>query len=151
MINFDSIEDILHFAIAKEIASYAFYMDMAETLDSRSAKVMFEELAEVELTHKEQLELELIKRGVVVPEPDAAEQEDVSRKVIDRDWPTDFTCKQAIKLALQKEKAAWRMYVDLIRLAENEEAIKVFMELAEQEIRHKLILESEYTRCRETG
>ena len=146
MINLESIEDILKFAVTKEAASHLFYSDMAETMDDESVSAIFRDFAKEELNHKEQLELEIMKRGVVVPPSEDLSDRTAADYSLDSEFPSDISQGDALKLAVQKEHAAYRMYVDLLRVAENEEAIKTFMILAEEEIRHKIKFESAYNR-----
>ena len=146
MIKFDSIEDILRFAVAKEKASCQFYTDMATAHQARSgaSSTIFEDLAKEELNHKAQLELEIMKLGKVV----ADSKEDPGRTradyMLENDFPEDISYADALMLAIRKEKAAFKLYVELMRIAENEEAFEVFMSLAEEEVRHKLMFEAEY-------
>jgi rubrerythrin len=47
-------------------------------------------------------------------------------------------------LAIQKERAAFRLYAKLLATVKDEELGEVLMELAEEEMRHVLQLEHEY-------
>ena len=146
MVDFDSIEDILKFAITKEEASHLFYTDMAENVDDEAVRDMFRTFAQEELRHKEMLELEIMKRGHIVPPSEDLSDRTAADYTLEGEFPADYTRGDALKLAVQKEHAAFRMYIDLLRLAENEETINIFMELAEEEIRHKIGFESAYNR-----
>ncbi len=48
--------DALVIAIPKEEASYHFYTELAEKADSEGARLMFTELAQQEIIHRERLE-----------------------------------------------------------------------------------------------
>jgi rubrerythrin len=146
MVDFDSIEEILRFAVTKEEASHLFYTDMAENVDDEEVSNLFRMFAQEELRHKEMLELEIMKRGHIVPDSEAPSERTAADYTLEGEFAADYTRGDALKLAIQKEHAAFRMYVDLLRLAENEEAIEVFMTLAEEEIRHKVGFESAYNR-----
>ena len=144
MIKFDSIDDILKFAIAKEEASYQFYMDMAHQMRSETSNTIFEELANEELNHKAQLELEIIKRGKVVKPLENESERTRGDFALEDDFPKDISYADALMIAIRKEKASFKLYVELMRISENEEAFEAFMALAEEEVRHKLMFEAEY-------
>lgn len=144
MIKFDSIDDILKFAIAKEEASYQFYTDIAHQMQSETSNTIFEELAKEELNHKTQLELEIMKRGKVVKPSDNEPYRIKGDFILEMDFPKDIGYEDALMIAIRKEKAAFKLYVELMRIAENEEAFETFMALAEEEVRHKLMFEAEY-------
>lgn len=48
---------------------------------------------------------------------------------------------EALVIALPKEEAAYRFYLDLVNSAKNEGARKMFLQLADQELGHKRSLE----------
>ncbi|MHC4240587.1 MAG: ferritin family protein, partial [Planctomycetota bacterium] len=60
-------EEVLEFAIARELEAYHFYLALAERVDSAEMRTVFEDLAKEELDHKAKLELEIMKMGEVVP------------------------------------------------------------------------------------
>ena len=144
MINFDSIEDILRFAVAKEEASYQFYMDIAHQMRDEASSTIFEELAKEELNHKAQLELEIIKRGEVVGGGEKESDRTKADLTLEGDFLKGINYPDALMMAMRKEKASFKLYVELMRIAENEEAFETFMALAEEEVRHKLMFEAEY-------
>ena len=144
MIKFDSIDDILKFAIAKEEASYQFYTDMARQMRTETSNAIFDELAKEELNHKAQLELEIIKRGKVVKPSEDEPNRIKGDFVLEEDFPKDIDYTDALMIAIRKETASFKLYVELMRIAENEEAFEAFMALAEEEVRHKLMFEVEY-------
>ncbi len=57
----DSYEEVLEFAIDREIDANQFYLALASRVDNKETRDLFEELAQEELEHKAQLELELMK------------------------------------------------------------------------------------------
>ena len=144
MIKFDSIDDILKFAIAKEDASHQFYMDIAHQMQSETSNTIFEELAKEELNHKAQLELEIMKRGKVVRPSENESYRIKGDFTLETDFSKDISYADALMIAIRKEQASFKLYVELMRISENEEAFEAFMALAEEEVRHKLMFEAEY-------
>lgn len=146
MAEFGTVEDILRFAINKEEASSLFYADMAEMVEDETVCMIFKDLAEEELRHKAELELEIIKRGFVVPPADEVPVRSEADYEMEGELASDLTAQEALTLAVQKENAAFRMYINLLRVAQDDEAIRTFTILAEEEIRHKIKFESAYNR-----
>ena len=52
--------------------------------------------------------------------------------------------QDALMLAMKKEKAAFRLYYELAKRANNDEMKDVFLSLAQEESKHKLRFEIEY-------
>ena len=136
-------DEILEFAIAREIEANRFYLALAERVDSAETRKVFEELAEEELEHKAKLELEVMKTGkvaggekVTIPEHDYI--------VSNTDSLLDMDYKDVLMLGMEKEEAAFRTYVNLVAQAKDEESREVLMALAEEEVKHKMRFEIEY-------
>ena len=144
MIKFSSIEEILAFAVNKEEASYLFYTDMARMTEDKDVSRLFEDFAKEELDHREQLLLEIMKMGKVVSTDDDWSNRTRAEYAVEGELPGDFSYTDALKLAIAKENAAFKLYIDLLRLTEDEDAIEMFTALAEDEVRHKIKFESEY-------
>jgi len=133
-----SIEEILLFAMQKEEASYCFYTDMAASARDPQTAKLFNEIAQDEIRHRQQLLLELMKVGRVVDTTQDWTERSAADYVVEGELPRDLTLPEALQLAQSKEHASYRLYVDLIRLTKDQQAMEVFMALAEEEIRHKL-------------
>ena len=52
--------------------------------------------------------------------------------------------QQALVVAMQKEKMAFKMYSDLAETVDDENVKNVFLSLAQEEAKHKLRFEVEY-------
>jgi len=139
----NAYEEMIEFAIAREIEAYNFYMALSErTKDPRISRV-FEELAGEELEHQAKLELELMKVGRVVTEP--KQLIDEHEYILSGDKSQlDMDYKDVLLLAMEKEEAAFRTYVSLIPHADSEESSEVLLAIAQEEVKHKLRFETEY-------
>ncbi|MHC4580198.1 MAG: ferritin-like domain-containing protein [Planctomycetota bacterium] len=141
----DPSSGILEFALSKEIEAYHFYMAVARRVDSPKIRDVFEELAAEELEHKARLELELMKTGKVVPDGyEPAPGPDGDYIVDEDDALLDMDYRDILLLAMEKEKAAFRTYVNLMAQTRDEQAQELLLALAEEEVRHKLRFETEY-------
>ena len=144
MIKFGSIQEILTFAIQKEEASYLFYTDLARMIEDETVSRLFEDFANDELGHREQLQLEIMKTGKVVSTDDDWSDRTRAAYTVEGELPEDFSYADALRLAIEKESAAFKLYIDLTRFTEDQEAIDMFSALAEDEVRHKIKFESAY-------
>ena len=144
MIKFGSMQEILTFAVNKEEASYLFYTDMARMAEDKTVSQLFEDFAKEELSHREQLQLEIMKMGKVVSTDDDWSDRTRAEYTVEGEFPEDFSYADVLKLAIAKESAAFKLYIDLLRITEDQEAIDMFTALAEEEVRHKIKFESAY-------
>jgi len=148
MQQFNSIAEILDFAIGEERQAQTFYRRMADKMTNQAVRGMFEELVDQEKAHEARLKA-VKKNPAHLPE---------LRKVTDlkiSDYSVEVTeeeiagakepdVQKAYLLAMKKEKAAFRMYTDLAAATDDAEFKHVLQALAQEEARHKLTLEIEY-------
>ena len=145
MKNFESVDDVLDFAIKEEEGAHAFYTELAEKVDKPWVKQLLLDFAKEELGHKRKLEA--VKAGKSL-EPSSKEVLDlqIADYLVDVD-PTQYEIldyQQALIIAMKKEKSAFKLYSDLAEKAPTEELRKAFQALAQEEAKHKLRFEIEY-------
>ena len=139
---FSSLRDILRFAISKEETSVQFYRTLAGRVHKPDAIAVFNALAEQEEEHIESVKLELLKLGYTVSDTDLSDDKSAITLEMDKQLE-DMGFLDALRLGVQKERAAFRLYVKMLSMAEDTESQNMFMELAEEEMRHLLHLEHE--------
>jgi rubrerythrin len=141
---FKSVGAALDFAIGNEVEAHAFYLELAQKMATPAMKQVFEEFAAEELGHK--AKLEAVKRG-------SRSLDAMSRRVqslgladylIESPPKGDMTYAEALILAMKKEKAAYKLYLDLAAAAGAGELADLFRSLAAEEAKHKLRFEIEY-------
>lgn len=141
----DSYEEILEYAISREVEAYYFCLALAGRVDTLKMRQVFEDLAAEELEHKAKLELEMIKMGKTLPEQQMPPGRPESDYIMsDSDSLLDMDYTDMLLLGMEKEEAAFRMYVNLIPNAQDEESREMLLAIAEEEVRHKLRFETEY-------
>ena len=141
---FKSLQDILKFAMAKEESSVQFYRMLSARVSKSETKTIFEILAKQEEKHIEAIRLELLKEGFTVADTNiSSEEEDADIHLEMDEKAGDMTFVDALRLGTQKERAAFRLYAELMALAEDPASRRVFLELAEEEMRHLIQLEHE--------
>ena len=139
---FESVEEVLDFAIAREIEARDFYMKLAERMENPAMQKVFENFATEELGHK--YKLEAFKRDDISLVPQQVQSLNIADYVVDVEPQPDMDYAEALVLAMRKEKAAYRLYLDLAAIGEDEELTDMFLSLAQEEAKHKLRFEIEY-------
>ncbi len=142
MDKFESVDDILGFAIAGEVAANQFYMELAGKMKNPAMAKVFEDFAKEELGHKSKLEA--IKQGEMLEPTEKVAELKIADYLVDTEPKPDIDYKDALVLAMKKEKAAYRLYLDLAAVAEAEELTNMFLYIAQEEAKHKLRFEIEY-------
>ena len=141
----NSDQEILEFAISREVEAYYFYLALAGRVDDPRMRQVFEDLAAEELEHKAKLELEMIKTGKTMPAQQMPSGRPESDYILsDTDSLLDMDYTDMLLLGMEKEEAAFRIYVNLIPNVHDEESREILLALAQEEVRHKLRFETEY-------
>ena len=136
--------EVLELAIDREIEANQFFLILAARTRDPQMRAVFKELAAEELEHKDKLELEIMKSGMVVGQ--RKEFESVGRVAEDDDFGVDVEMdyKDMLIIGMQKEEASFRLYVDLAGRVGDPKSRETLLAIAEQEVRHKLRFEIEY-------
>ena len=137
--NISSVDEILEFAIAREVEANQLYLYMATHLTNPEMQRVCENFAKEELEHKAKLELELMKIGAVV-----VTEFDVSGYAMEEGDPIDMSYEDLLVFAINKEGKSTNLYRDLAKIIKDEESRKVLLSLAQEEIEHKQCFEIEY-------
>lgn len=143
MNEFKSVNDILDFAMEQEQEAVNFYTKLSKDVKNQAMKVVFEEFALEEVSHKERLQR--IKNDHVFS---IAKENVLDLKIADyvvNVTPSkDMTYDEALILAMNKEKAAFKLYTNLANKVTNPDLKAVFKSIAIEESKHKLRFELEY-------
>jgi len=142
MRRFGSVGEILDFAIAREVEANRFYTELAQRMEESAMRKAFEDFAAEELGHK--AKLEAAKEGKFEFSQEKVGSLDIADYVVPTEAKPDMRYAEALILAMKREKAAYRLYVDLAAVAEAEELTDMFLMLAQEEAKHKLRFEIEY-------
>jgi rubrerythrin len=143
MKEFKNIDDILDFAINEEQAAVEFYSDLASTARTTGMKNVFEEFAKEEMSHKARL-IKIKQEHIYdTPKETIADLKIGDYLVNVRPHP-NMTYEEALVLAMKKEKAAFKLYMNLSEKAPSAELKQMFLSLAQEESKHKLRFEVEY-------
>lgn len=142
MDTFESFIAVLDYAIEKEMEANQFYEGLAKQMKNPAMQKVFESFAKEELGHK--AKLQAIKQGKAIPPVKDITDMKIADYTVDVEPAPDMSYQDALILAMKKEKAAFRLYLDLADQVENEDQKALFLSLAQEEAKHKLRFEIEY-------
>ncbi len=138
-----SAEELLDFAIQREEEAARFYRELAGQSTSPDMRDVFESFAREEDGHK--AKLERVKAGGMLAPADKPVQDlKIADYVVEQEPDGELTYQQALLLAMQKEKAAFRFYADVAARVDEADLRTLLEGLAQEEAKHKLRFEIEY-------
>ena len=143
MDKWQSIDDILTFAIGEEQAAFEFYTRLASQTAASDMRATFESFAHEEMKHKVRLEAIQVG-GTLRPAKGPVMDLRIADYLVDVPASPGLDYRAALVLAMKKEKAAFKLYSDLAASADDENVKSTFLALAQEEARHKLRFELEY-------
>jgi len=143
MENFNSIEEILDFAIGEEQAAVDFYTGLAAKAKNEDMKSAFEEFAMEEVKHKARL-AKIKNEGVFDLPTGKVTDLKISDYLVNIKPHENMSYQEALILAMKKEKSAFLLYSKLADRSPNSQLKELFLNLAMEESRHKLRFEIEY-------
>ena len=145
MQKFNSADEVLDFAIEQEIAAQDFYNSLASSSDIPEMKEVFEGFAKEEKSHQARLEAMKSKGSLAIAsKPDDIQNLGLADYLVEVEPTPQMDYKDALVLAMKKEKAAYRLYLDLAEITNSKEMKDAFLFLAQEEAKHKLRFEIEY-------
>lgn len=142
MKKFRSVDEILDFAIKREIEAQNFYMKLADFVETPEMAKVFSDLALEELEHK--AKLEAIKAGEIVVSEEEVGNLGITSHVKDVKQHTKMSYVELLVVGMKKEEAARKLYTDLATITQEQELRDIFLMLAQKEAEHKLRFEIEY-------
>ncbi len=144
MKSWGSVEEVLDFAIGQEEEAAQLYTDLAGQMEEPALRETLLRFAGVEQRHKEKL-LALKQSGVEL-HPSRVEALDlkITEYMVPGEIRPDMSYQEILTLAMQREKAAHDLYMDLAAGATDAGIRDAFLVLAQEEAGHKLHFEAEY-------
>jgi len=144
MQNFQSVDEILEFAIKDEQRAANLYIDLAKRSRSNEMRRTFLQFSQEELGHKKKLERIRTGGQIVVSDTKVQDLKIGDYLVEVSTSRDDLSYQEALIIAMKEEKAAFRLYSDLAARTSDPTAKQTFLMLAQEEARHKLRFEIEY-------
>jgi len=143
MNTFNSVEEILNFAIEREQESYDLYYNLATKARNREMKEVFTQFAKEEEGHKKRL-ISIQDSGQFKVADKIVRNISIGDYLVDIEPTANMSYQEALILAMKKEKAAFRLYNDLASNVSDGLLQSIFLTLAQEESKHKLRFELEY-------
>lgn len=147
MEQFNNIEAVLKRAIQLEIEAMTLYSNAAQTVKDDAVRQRLEEMAEQERGHKAKLEDVLsgnvrwaIRRSKAEPVTDLR----LSDHLVGGSLESNADYQDVLLFAARREKAAHDFYKAMGEMVEDKLTQNLFAMLADEELRHKYVLEKTY-------
>jgi rubrerythrin len=135
--------EVVEYAIEREVEAQAVYLAAAKEMKDKAMRDALLEMAEQEHSHELKLRNLDVARFL-----DAAQKPvpslDIAAYTVPGEFHQGMTYPELLTFAMQREKAAYRLYTDLAKVAPDQPTRVMFKALAQEEARHKLALEIEY-------
>jgi rubrerythrin len=143
--NFKSIDEILDFAIDKEKEAVTFYNDLSKKESVASLSKTFKELAQEEAKHVKML-TNITKNKDVIGKYQLTKVPDlkISNYLVEKEYSDGMPMQDILVLAMKREEMAVKLYTNLAMGSADEEIVKLFKLLAQEEAKHKLTFETLY-------
>jgi rubrerythrin len=143
MKDFKNINEILDFAIQNEQQAADFYEKLSNDSKEKTMRDMFAQFSEEEKGHKARL-LKIKDEGVYEAKNEDILDMKISDYLVSVKASDTMTYQEALILAMKREKAAFKLYMKLAKIAPSEEFVILFRNLANEEAKHKMHFELEY-------
>jgi len=141
--DFKTIDDILDFAIEEEQKAVDLYTSLAANARNSASRLTFEDFIREEMYHKEKL-MKMKNEKHFDLHPAKVQEMKLSDYTTKIKPSPEMTFGEALLYAMEKEKAAFKLYTHLAGKAQTPELKDVFKALAQEESNHKLHFEIEY-------
>ena len=143
MKDFNNVDEILDFAIKNEQQAVDFYRELAAKTQNADMRETFEKFAIEEVGHKAKLikvkedKIFTITKDVIIDLKLA--------DYVDHVRPSEnMSYQDALILAMKREKSAFILYTKLASKTTNKDLQELFLQLAQEESKHKMMFEIEY-------
>ena len=142
MSKFNSIDDVLDFAISREIEAQAFYLKLANIVEKPEMAKVLSDLASEELEHK--AKLQAIKAGQIGIGEEIVGNLGITGHVKSVEPHSRMSYVDLLVVGMKKEETSRKLYSDLAKVVQTHELKEIFLKLAQEEAEHKLRFEIEY-------
>ncbi|MGD8501108.1 MAG: ferritin family protein [Phycisphaerales bacterium] len=142
MKKFSSVDEVLDYAINREVEAHAFYVTLADMVEKPEMVKVLSDLASEELEHK--AKLEAVKAGEIGIDEERVGNLGITSHAKDVEPHPKMSYVDLLIVGMKKEEASRKLYTDLATTAQTQELRDIFLKLAQEEAEHKLRFEIEY-------
>ena len=137
-LKFNSINDILEFAIARETEANRLYTRLAKEIAYPELRQLCTNMAQEELQHKAKLKLQLKEKDEAIYDFDASDYIVAGNVDIFMDY------EELLCFVCRKEDVSIKLYTDLAVKVKDKNFRDVLLSLAREETEHKKKCKTEY-------
>lgn len=143
--NFNSVDEIIAYAIEKEKEAVDFYTEISENESLQGVRKTFEDFANEEKKHVKMLE-DLGGNKEKIAEYEFKWIPDMKRSdyMVDITYEKGMHYTEILRLAMKREEKSLQLYNELASKADKSEFVTLFKILSQEEAKHKNILETIY-------
>lgn len=143
MENFQTMDEILEYAISLEQGAVVLYTQLADAAKRPEIKKAFLSFADEERGHEARLKR--VKAGEhTFPQDTDIQDLKISDYYVDVELKPNSSYQDILIFAMKQEKQAFKLYTDLAAITPDPDTQALFLKLAEEEAKHKLRFEIEY-------
>ena len=136
-------EEIIKFAIDKEIGAFHFYTRASQVAKYSGARELFIDFSKEEEKHRKLLE-DITVEKIAQLKVEKAPNLKISDYMVDIEFRPDLSYADILRVAMKMEERSLKLYTDLKETAKDQEMNKLFDFLAQQEANHKYFIEKKY-------
>ncbi len=144
MNKWESLDQVLDFAIDQEQAAADFYTKLSKNAKHKSMRETLEGFAEEELRHKKKLIAIKEQGGSKLVSHQSVPDLKVADYLVDVEPSDDMSYEDSLVVAMKLEKRAFQLYTDMAAITEDDAIRSSLLALANEEAKHKLHFEIRY-------
>jgi rubrerythrin len=137
-------EEIIKFAIEKEIGAFNFYTEASQVAKYSGARELFVDFAKEEEKHRKLLEEVTDEKIAQLKVEKSVPDLKISDYMVEVEFRPDLSYADILRMAMKMEERSLKLYTDLKETAKGQEIHKLFDFLAQQEAKHKYAIEKKY-------
>ena len=142
MKRFNSVDEVLDFAINREVDAQEFYVKLAGLVESPEMVKVLLDLVSEEIQHKSRIES--VKAGKEGLDGGKIGGLGIYERLENIEPNPKMSYTDLLIIGMKKEETSRRLYVDLAKIAEDLRIKEVLQQLANEEAGHKMRFEIEY-------
>jgi rubrerythrin len=140
--HFDSVDEVLDFAIARENEAHLFYVRLADMVKKPELVKAIRVFADEEVEHR--VRLEAVKAGEAAIKKEEVGNLKIADYVADVEPHPNMDYAEMLVVAMKKENLSYQLYTNLAAISLTNELRDIFLKLAQEEAEHRLRFEYEY-------
>jgi len=139
---FDTADEVLDFAIDREIDAQSFYMRLSKMVKDPKLEKTLIDLAAEELDHE--TKLQAVRVGKAALGDEEVGSLDIVDYTKDVEPSPEMSYNDLLVIGMKKEETSRRLYTNLASIATKQDLRDTFLLLAKEEAQHKIRFELEY-------